>query len=95
MTSVTRWLVSTLPPTTAASADGLKIVFGGIFTVTGFKHPCSIIHKVCAPSLIERMIAITFDGSSESSCEFPSHRIGADVEMSITLHLCRPANYLG
>ena len=91
MTSVTRWLVSTLPPTTAASADGLKMVFGGIFTVTGFKHPCSTIHKACATGLIERINANTFNGSSKISCEFPSYRIGTDIAMSMTLHLCRPA----
>ena len=39
MTSVTRWLVNTFPPTTAASDDGFKMVLGGILMVIGFKHP--------------------------------------------------------
>jgi len=39
-TSVTRWLVSTLPPTTAAVGEGLRMVSGGMRTVMGFKQPC-------------------------------------------------------
>ena len=44
VTSVTRWLVSTLPPTTAASAEGLSRQPLGIRTVMGFMHPCSHTH---------------------------------------------------
>ena len=46
ITSVTRWLVSTLPPTTAASGDGLRIVLGGILTVTGFRQPCKNLYLI-------------------------------------------------
>ena len=40
MTSVTRWLVSTLPPTTAASSLGLSRQPAGIVMVTGERQPC-------------------------------------------------------
>lgn len=40
MTSTTRWDVSTLPPTTAASGDGSKIEPLGITTRTGARQPC-------------------------------------------------------
>ena len=40
MTSVTRWLVSTLPPTTAAWSLGLSRVPGGMVMVTGARQPC-------------------------------------------------------
>eukprot|EP00955_Chlamydomonas_euryale_P069168 360341-Chlamydomonas_euryale.AAC.12 len=39
-TSVTRWLVSTLPPTTAASGLGLSRQPVGILTVMGARQPC-------------------------------------------------------
>ncbi len=39
MTSVTRWEVSTLPPTTAAVADGLRRDASGIRISTGARHP--------------------------------------------------------
>ena len=38
-TSVTLWLVSTLPPTTAASDEGLSRQWGGILTVRGARQP--------------------------------------------------------
>ena len=40
MMSVTRWLVRTLPPTTAASSLGLSKQPGGIVMVTGARQPC-------------------------------------------------------
>ena len=40
-TSVTRWLVSTFPPTTAAVGAGLRMVLGGMRTVIGFRQPCA------------------------------------------------------
>ncbi len=39
MTSVTRWEVSTLPPTTAAVADGLRRDPSGMRISTGARHP--------------------------------------------------------
>ena len=39
-TSVTRWLVRTFPPTTAASAAGLSREPSGMWTVMGFMQPC-------------------------------------------------------
>lgn len=55
MTSVTRWLVSTLPPTTAASGDGLRIVLGGILTVTGFRQPCK---NLCLISVLSFAVTL-------------------------------------
>lgn len=39
-TSVTRWLVRTLPPTTAAFGEGHRIEPSGMRMVIGFKQPC-------------------------------------------------------
>jgi len=39
-TSVTRWLVSTLPPTTAASGVGARMDGVGMSILTGARHPC-------------------------------------------------------
>jgi len=39
MTSVTRWEVSTLPPTTAALSLGERKEEGGMSTVMGFRQP--------------------------------------------------------
>ena len=39
MTSTRRWLVNTLPPTTAASSFGLIIEPSGMMTWIGAKHP--------------------------------------------------------
>ena len=39
-TSVTRWLVSTLPPTTAASGVGARMDGAGMSILTGVKQPC-------------------------------------------------------
>ena len=41
MTSVTRWLVRTLPPTTAASGLGHRMLFSGILISTGRRQPCA------------------------------------------------------
>ena len=38
-TSVTRWLVKTFPPTTAASGVGDRMDAAGILIVTGAKQP--------------------------------------------------------
>ena len=43
-TSVTRWLVSTFPPTTAASPEGRSMVLSGILMVTGFRQPCKTVN---------------------------------------------------
>ena len=39
MTSVTRWLVRTLPPTTAAPSEGERMDRGGMRTVMGARQP--------------------------------------------------------
>ena len=39
-TSVIRWLVSTLPPTTAAFDEGLSMLPAGILILIGVRQPC-------------------------------------------------------
>lgn len=47
MTSVTRWEVSTLPPTTAAVAEGFSRHPLGMRISTGARHPC--VHHTGEP----------------------------------------------
>ncbi len=53
-TSVTRWLVSTLPPTTAASGVGARMDGVGMSILTGAKHPCSLTAKGSLPGSYRR-----------------------------------------
>lgn len=58
-TSTTRWLVSTLPPTTAAVSVGSSTLPGGIITFTGAKQPWGRKNKDFRWAGTERTVAFT------------------------------------
>lgn len=98
MTSTTRWDVSTLPPTTAASGDGSRIEPLGITTRTGARQPCggrgrlSGAEREMRPTCqhLQDQSGIGLLGWFRPRLTQGDLRLGVDLLTSHTGHPCTP-----